>query len=166
MHIITSARIQWTPVSNWLHLKAWNLWRYEPVVDNVTGLIVSTKTNSQTTLSGVSVMVMAHVNTVAMNYGMFVNSFAMNTGKTTQIHSWWYEQITGIDQAQRNSDPPRAYISVVNESTERFFSLLTLCISPAQWLLTPVQQYNTTARPQLTLFTYFQHHHLPRSGKS
>jgi hypothetical protein len=95
-------------------LVAWtagNLGQYEPFVDDVTGLIVVTEYNAQTTLSGVQAMVMARVKPIAINYAMFVNPFAMNAVKTAQIHSWWYAEIARIDPAQRNSDPPCAYIS-------------------------------------------------------
>jgi len=105
----------------------------------VTGLIVGTEYNAQTTLSGILAMVMARVKPIAINYAMFVNPFATNAVKTTQIHSWWYEEITRIDPAQRNSDPPCAYISVVNELSQRLFSSLTLCIRLSQRLLAPVQ---------------------------
>ena len=65
---------------------------------------------AQTTLSGVPAMVMACVKPIAINYAMFVNPFAMDAVKTAQIHSWWFEEIARIDPAQKNSDPPRAYI--------------------------------------------------------
>jgi len=110
-------------------------------------------------------MVMACVKPIAINYGMFVNPFATNAVKTAQIHSWWYEEIARIDPAQRNSDPPRAYISVVNELSQHLFSSLTLCIRLSQRLLAPVQQWYTAARPQLTLFTDLEHSRLQRSGK-
>ena len=45
-------------------------------------------------------MVRAHVKPIAINYAMIVNSFAMNTVTTAQIHSGWYEEIAGIDPAQ------------------------------------------------------------------
>jgi len=109
----------------------------------VTGLIVGTEYNAQTMLPGVPAMVMSHVKPIAINYVMFVNSFATNAVKTAQIHSWWYEEIARIDPTQRNSDPLRAYISVVNEPSERLFSLLTLCIRLSQRLLAPMQQCNT-----------------------
>jgi len=108
--------------------KAGNLWQYEPFVDDVTGLIVGAKYNTQTTLSGIPAMVMAHVKPITLNYAMFVNPFATNAVKTAQIHSWWYEEIARIDPARRNSDPPRAYSSVVNISSQRLFSSLTSCI--------------------------------------
>jgi hypothetical protein len=94
--------------------KAGNLWGYEPFVDDVTGLIVGAEYNAQTTLSGVPAMVTACVKPIAINYAMFVNPFAMNAVPTAQIHSWWHDEIARIDPAQRNSDPPCAYISVVN----------------------------------------------------
>jgi len=97
---------------------AGNLWRYEPIVDDVTGLIVGAGYNTQTTLSGVLAMVMARVKPIAINDAMFVNPIAMNAVNTAQIHSWWYEEIARIDPAQRNSDPPRAYMSVVNDLSE------------------------------------------------
>jgi hypothetical protein len=84
----------------------------------VTGLIVGAEYNAQTTLSGVPAMVMAHVKPIAINYVMFVNPFAPNAVKTAQIHSWWYKEIARIDPAQTNSDPPRAYTSVVNELSQ------------------------------------------------
>jgi hypothetical protein len=148
-------------------LVAWktrNLWRYEPFVD-VTGLIVGTEYNTQTTLSGVPARVMAPVKPIAINYVMFVNPFATNAVKTTQIYSWWYEEIARIDPAHRNSDPQRVYISVVNEVSQRSFSSLTLCIRLSQRLLAPLQQWYTTARSQLTVFTDFKHCRLQRSGK-
>ena len=74
--------------------------------------------NAQTTLSGVPAMVMAGVMPIAINYAMLVDIFATNAVKTAQIHSWWYEEIARIDPAQRNSDPPHAYILVVNESSQ------------------------------------------------
>jgi len=83
-------------------------------------------------------MVMAHVKPIAINYAMFVNHFAKNAVKTAQIHSWWYEEIARIDPAKRNSDPPCAYISVVNELSQRLFSSLTLRIRLSQRLLAPV----------------------------
>jgi hypothetical protein len=58
--------------------KAGILWRYEPFVDDVTGLIVGAEYNAQTTLSGIPVIVMAHVKSIAINYAMFVNPFATN----------------------------------------------------------------------------------------
>jgi len=98
----------------------------------VTGLIVSTVYNAQTTLSGVVVILIACARTIALNYAMFGNPVAMKAVKTAEIHSWWYDIIARIDPAQRNSDPPRAYISVVNESSQRLFSSLTLCTRVSQ----------------------------------
>jgi len=92
-------------------LVAWNAgcWlRYEPFVDDMTGLIVSTEYHVQTNYSGVPAMVMARVKPIASNYVMFVNPFAKNAVKTAQIHSWWYEEIARIDTAHRNPDRPCA----------------------------------------------------------
>jgi len=49
----------------------------------VTGLIVGTEHNAQTTLSGVPAMVMAGGKPIPINYAMLVNRFAMNAVKTT-----------------------------------------------------------------------------------
>jgi len=145
--------------------KADNLWRYEPFVDDVTGLIIGAEHNAQTTLTGVPAMVMARVKSIALNYAMFVNPFAMNVVQTAQIHSWWNEEIARIDPAQRNSDPPCAYISVVNELSQRLLSLLTVCIRLLQWLLASGQQWYTTATPPSTLFADFEHSRLQRPRK-
>jgi hypothetical protein len=82
--------------------KAGNLWRYEPCVEDVVGLIVGAEFNAQTTLSAVPPMVMARVKPIAIHYTMLVNPFATNAVKTTQNHSWWYEEIARMDPAQRN----------------------------------------------------------------
>jgi len=95
--------------------KARNLSRYEPVVDDLTGLIVGREYNAEMTLSGVLAIVMARVKPIAINYAIFVNPFATYVVKTAQIHSWWYEEIAWIVPAQRNSSLPHAYISVLNE---------------------------------------------------
>jgi len=142
-----------------------NLCQYQPFVDDVTGLIIGAEHNSQTTLSGVPAMVMACVKPIAINYAVFVHPFAMNAVKTAQIHCWWYEQIPMIDPAQRNSDPPHAYISVIKELSQQVFSSLTLCIRLSQRLLAPVLQWYTAERPQSTQFTDFKHSCLQRSGK-
>jgi len=81
----------------------------------MTGLIIVAEYNAPTTLSGIPAMVMAGVKCITINYSMFVNPFAMNAVKTAQIHSCWYDEIPRIDPAKRNSDPTRAYSSVVNE---------------------------------------------------
>jgi len=99
--------------------KAGNLWRFEPSVDDITGLIISTEYNAPTSLSGTTAMVMARIKPLAINYPMIVNPCATIAVNATQIHSWWYDEIASIDPAQRNSDPPRGYISVVNESSQR-----------------------------------------------
>jgi len=83
----------------------------------MTGLIVAPDYNTKPTLSGYPAMIMAQVKPVAINYVMFINPFATNVVKTAQIHSWWYDKISRFDTAQRNSEPPGAYISVVNESS-------------------------------------------------
>jgi len=86
-------------------LVAWNaanLWRYEPCVEVVTGLIIGAEYNTQTTLSRFPAMVMARVKPIAINYAMFVNPFDMNVVMITQIDSWWYEEIAMIDPAQGN----------------------------------------------------------------
>jgi len=80
-------------------------------------------------------MVMACVKPIAINYAMFVNPFATNVMKTAQIHSWWYEEIVRIDPAKRNSEFPRADISVVNVLSQRLFSSLTLFSRLSQILL-------------------------------
>jgi len=112
-----------------------------PFVDDVTGPIFGAEYNGQTTVSGIPAMVMARIKPIAINYTIFGYSFATNAVKTTHIHSWWYEQIARIDPAQRNSDPPHAYISVVNESSQQLFSSLTLCMRLLRRLLSPVQQW-------------------------
>jgi len=112
-------------------LVAWNagnLWPYEPIVDYMTNCIVGAEYSTQRTISGIPAMVMASVKTIATNYAMFVNPFAMNAVKTAQMHSWWYEEITRINPAQRQSDDPRAYISLVNESSQKLFTSQTLKI--------------------------------------
>jgi hypothetical protein len=70
----------------------------------VTGLIVGAEYNAQTIHFGLPAMIMARVKPIAINYVMFVNTFALNTVKTTQIHIWWFQEITRIDLAQRHSD--------------------------------------------------------------
>jgi len=137
-----------------------NLWRYEPCVDDMTGLIACTDYNAQTTLSGVRVIFMARVKPIAFNYVMFVNQFDPNVVRTAQIHSCWYEEIAKIDPAQRNTDPPHAYISVVNESSQWLFSSLTLCIRLSQRVFALVQQWYTAAGPRKTLFKDFEHSYL------
>jgi len=84
----------------------------------MASLIVGTEYNTQTTHSGILGMVMFVVQPIALNYTMFVNPFAMDTGKTTQILILWCAEITRINSPERNSDPPCTYISVVNKSSE------------------------------------------------
>jgi hypothetical protein len=55
---------------------------------------------------------------IGINYAMFVNPFATNAVKTTQIHSCWREDMARIEPAQRNADPARVYITLVNESLQ------------------------------------------------
>jgi len=74
-----------------------NMRRYGLLVDDVTGLIVGEDYNTQTTFSGVLALVMAQMKPIAINYVMFVNPFAMNAVRTTQIHSWQYEEIARTD---------------------------------------------------------------------
>jgi len=62
---------------------AGNLWRYEPFVDDLTGLIIGAEHNAQTPPSGVTAMVMAYVKPRAVHYAMFMNPFATNVVKTT-----------------------------------------------------------------------------------
>jgi len=116
-----------------------------PFVEDMTGLIVRAEYNPETTLSGVPAMVMAHVKPIPITYAVFVNPYATNVVKTTQIHSWCYEEIARIDPAQRKPNTPCAYISLVNELSQRLFSSLTLCISLSQILLPPIPQWYTVA---------------------
>ena len=94
----------------------------------MTGLIISVECNGQIFLSSVPAIILACVKPIAINYAMFVNPFAMNVAKTDQIQSWWYEEIARIDPADRNSDPPYGYISVVTESFKKLYSAVTLSI--------------------------------------
>jgi len=98
--------------------KAGNVWQYGLFVDDVTGLIVIADDNAQTILSGVPEMVMARVKPIALNYAMIAKPFAMNGVKAARIRSRWYEEFSRIAPAQSNLDPPGAYISVVNESSQ------------------------------------------------
>lgn len=92
------------------------------LIDEVTGQIVGAEYGIQQTLSGVEALVLAEVKPIAGRYAMFNNPFATNAVKTAQIHSWWYHYVTKVDPAMRNTDPPRAYISVVfiSSSLRRF----------------------------------------------
>ncbi|KAF8241768.1 hypothetical protein K440DRAFT_641234 [Wilcoxina mikolae CBS 423.85] len=76
------------------------------------GQIVGAEYGIQQTLSGVESLVLAEVKPIAGRYAMFNNPFATNAVKTTQIHSWWYHYVIKVDLAMRNTDPPRAYLSV------------------------------------------------------
>jgi len=143
--------------------KVGNLWRHELFGDSVTGLIISAEYNAQSTHSGDLVMVMAAGNDIPINYVMFVNHFGMNAVKTALICSWWYEEIARIDPAQRNSDPPHAYISVVNKSFQRLFPSLALCIRLFQIVLPSMPQCYSAAWLRLTPFTDFKHSQLQRS---
>ena len=101
-------------------------------------------------------MVMAHVECIAINYAMSVNPFATNVVKPAQIPSWWYEEIAKINPAQRNSDPPRAYISVINELSQHLFSRQILCNRLLQRFFAPMQQWYIAAGPRSTLFMDFE----------
>lgn len=76
------------------------MWWYEHYDDNLTVLIAGGEYNTQTTLSVVRGMVMACVKLLSIHYAVFVNPFAMNVGKTDQVHSLWYEDVGRIDPAQ------------------------------------------------------------------
>jgi hypothetical protein len=106
----------------------------------MASIIIGTEYNTQMTHSGILVLIMVSVQPIAIKYGMFVNPFAMDTVKTTQIHMLWCAEITWIDSAKANSDPPCTYISLVNKSSEWLFSLLTLCIMLLEMLLAPNKQ--------------------------
>jgi hypothetical protein len=98
-------------------------------------------------------MVMANVKPTDISYAMFVNRLTQNAVKTTQIHSWWFKEIPRIDPTLRNLDPAPAYITVVNESSQRLFSSLTLQIRSLHRLLASMQQWYTSSRLQhLTLY--------------
>jgi hypothetical protein len=131
----------------------------------VTRLIIGAQYNTQTTLSGIPAMVIAHVTPIAVNHEMFVNPFATNAVKTPPILSWWYVDITRIDPAQENSGPPHAYNPVVNELSPQLCSSWTLCIRLLQRLLGPMEQWSTSTRPQSTLFTDVKRSPIEISGK-
>jgi len=86
--------------------KTGHLGRYEPFVDAVTGRRVGAECNARTSLSGILAMVTARVMPLGINYAMLVNLFAMSVVQSAQIHTQWYEEISTIDPARRNSDPP------------------------------------------------------------
>lgn len=71
-------------------------------------------------------MVMANVKPTDISYAMFVNRLTQNAVKTTQIQSLWYKEIARIDPTLKNLNHVPAYITVVNESSQRLFSSLTL----------------------------------------
>jgi len=71
---------------------------------------------------------MERVKPVAIKFVVIGNLFASNGVKTAQIDSWWHEEIATIDPAQRKTDSPHVYTLVVNETSYRLFSLLTLFI--------------------------------------
>ena len=131
----------------------------------MNGLIVCAEYNTQTTRSSVPAMVTVRAKRIAINYAMFLNPIATNAVKTAQSNCWWFEELSRIVPGQRNSDPPCANISVVNESSQHLFSLLTLCIRLSQRLLAPVQQWYTTARPQSSQYSDFTRCRLQRSGQ-
>jgi hypothetical protein len=98
-------------------MEAGNLWRYEPCVDNVTSFIVGKEIYAQTIRSRIGATVMALAKPVGIKFAMFLNPFAANAVKITQIHRCWYEEISRIDLAQRNLYTPCASMSGVNESS-------------------------------------------------
>jgi len=87
---------------------------------------VGAEYNAQTTLPGIPAMVMACVKPVGTKYAMFVHRVATEVLKMAQMCSWWHEETTRIDTAQRDADSPHGYNSVVDELSQRLFSSLTL----------------------------------------
>jgi hypothetical protein len=61
---------------------------------------------------------MASVKPIAINYAIFVNVFATNVVKTAKPYGWWYQNITRINPAQRNSDPACTSNAVVHTSSQ------------------------------------------------
>jgi hypothetical protein len=55
---------------------------------------------------------------------MFLNTVAIDAVRTAPIQRWWYKAIAIIDPAHITSNPPHAYMSVVNESSRWLFSAL------------------------------------------
>jgi len=88
------------------------------MVDIIAGLCVGAGHNAQTYLSSFPAIVMAQVKLIPINYVISVNPFATNAVKTTLIHPWWCDETGRIHPAQRISDPPSAYISMVNELSQ------------------------------------------------
>jgi len=164
MNTFTRGRIQQKQLRKWLHGKLERCGNTSPVL-TMWQASLSVRNITQTTISGILAMDMAHVKRIAINYRMLGNPFATNVVKTAHMYRWWYEEIARINPAQRNSDTPHAYISVVNESSQPLLSLPTLCIRLSRRLVVPMQQLYTTGWLQSTLHTVFKYTHLWRSGK-
>jgi hypothetical protein len=81
-------------------LKAVKLWHHERFVDDVTGLIMEAKHNPHTMSSGHPVIVMIGMNHMGIPYSIIENPFHMNMVNPANMHCWWYEDITRIDQTQ------------------------------------------------------------------
>jgi hypothetical protein len=95
---------------------------------------------------------------------MFLNTVAIDAVRTAPIQRWWYKAIAIIDPAHITSDPPHAYMSVVNESSRRLFSSLTVDRRLLQQFLAIVQQFYTTGKHPSTQYTDVKQSHPQRSG--
>jgi hypothetical protein len=76
--------------------------RYVACVDDLTGLIVSTEYNAQTTLPGILPMVMPCAKPIAMDNVMFVNPFATHAVKPIQINSYSYHETGRMNPTHSN----------------------------------------------------------------
>jgi len=133
MYIFSRRRIQMKPVSDWLHGKL-------EICGNISPLLTMWQPSSsaQNTMPRQLIPAFCQFSWHRRSLQptervMFGNPFYLNAVKTTWNHSWWCTENTRMDPAQKNPNPPYAYISVVNELLQQLFSLLTMCIRLWRW---------------------------------
>lgn len=75
------------PGEQWVAWKAQNLCQFEPIVEDIAGIIVGAEYNAETMLSGVPVIVKACGKPSYSHYAMLVNRFATNAVKSSPSYT-------------------------------------------------------------------------------
>ena len=102
---------------------------YEPMIDEITGILAGSEFTDQSSILGIPGRVLDVMKNTITHFTLFKDPFAGPATRTAQLHIWWHEGLKSISQRDVGMEPTQQWLGRVSASFKRVFLADKQCLA-------------------------------------
>lgn len=92
---------------------------YEPMIDEITGILAGSEFTDQSSILGIPGRVLDVMKNTITHFTLFKDPFAGPATRTAQLHVWWHEGLKSISPRDVGMEPTQQWLGRVSASFKR-----------------------------------------------